>query len=352
LLVAGGAVAAVLTLTGGGGGGSSSSPSHETTNATTEAAAVGGAGTTATDQQGGPTFNSRISSIVNGIVPAQATITSLVRALRPTPQSFAAVRRAADTLEQAVLRAQGTADALSPGGPGENAAKRSLLDALAKQSRYARSLRDLPAPSALAPARAGSLVSQAAEVRIAYTILRNQTGGPCCTPMPAGADAAQRFVAVARNRQTPAGLGLFVDRIEGFLNQSTSGRAELVSALGAAMNCSTYPEQASGRVASVVENRQSLLDQLASVQAPTPQAARIVSLLQVSLSHSIAADRHYRDWLASLSGSSSCPLPQTGDYRLARSEDAQASVAKREFIAAFNPLASKFQRRTWSESEF
>lgn len=186
-------------------------------------------------------------------------------------------------------------------------------------------------------------------MKTAYTALRSQTGSPCCTPMPAGADAAQRFVVVARSRQPSAGLRLFVDRIEIVLNQSANGRAELVSALGAASQCSISPVEAAGRAGSVAQNRQSLLDQLARLQPPTPQAARTLTLLQAALSHSIEADRHYRDWLVSLAGS--CPLQQTGDYALARSEDVQASAAKREFVAAFNPLARKFNRRTWSESE-
>jgi hypothetical protein len=168
--------------------------------------------------------------------------------------------------------------------------------------------------------------------------------------MPAGADAAQRFVVVARTEQSNAGLVQFVDRIETLLSQSANGRAELVSALNSASNCSMYPEEASGRVASVADNRQSLLEQVNSLQTPTPEAGRVATLLHAALSHSIEADRHYRDWLASLAGAG-CPLPQTSDYNLARSEDVQASSAKREFIAAFNPLAHKFHRRMWSESE-
>ena len=306
-------------------------------------------GTTA-PTPGRSTFNSQVADIVDRVVPAQTRATTLVGALQPTPAAFSAVRRAGDALNGVVLRAQGSAEALSPAGPAENRANRALLDSLAKQERYARSLSSLPAPSALTAARAQALRVQAAAVKVAYQKLRSRTGSPCCRPMPAGADAARRFVVVVRSRPSNVGLVQFVDRIENLLNQSASGRVELVRALTDATNCSIYPEEASGRVASVADNRQSLLEQLGSLQTPTPEAARVATLLQAALSHSIEADRHYRDWLASLAGSG-CPLPQTSDYSLARSEDGPASAAKREFVAAFNPLARKFHRRTWSESE-
>ena len=107
------------------------------------------------------------------------------------------------------------------------------------------------------------------------------------------------------------------------------------------------------RVGSVADNRQSILDRLASLDAPNARTAQVESLLQSSMSHSIAADIHYRDWLNSVQNTSfdSCSLPQTTDFSLAQAEDRQASAAKQAFVSAFNPLAAQFGLRTWSESE-
>ena len=92
-------------------------------------------------------------------------------------------------------------------------------------------------------------------------------------------------------------LRTFVDRIENVLEQSESGRGEISAALDAAFDCSLAPRAAGRQIASVADNRQSILLQLGTLQTPTEQADEVVTLLQGALQHSIEADRHYRDGL-------------------------------------------------------
>jgi hypothetical protein len=102
----------------------------------------------------------------------------------------------------------------------------------------------------------------------------------------------------------------------------------------------------------VAENRQSVLDQLGNLRTPNAEAARVVSLLQQAMIHSIEADRHYRDWLITVRPRpGSCSLPENSDFELARQEDGRATAAKGAFVSAFNPLARRFRLRTWSEAE-
>src|SRR5262249_43533714 len=75
----------------------------------------------------------------------------------------------------------------------------------------------------------------------------------------------------------------FVDRIENVLAQSSDGRKEIVAALNAGFACRIPPREAGLRIGSVGDNRQSILLQLGSLAAPTPQADRAVTLLQRSL---------------------------------------------------------------------
>ena len=65
----------------------------------------------------------------------------------------------------------------------------------------------------------------------------------------------------------------------------------------------------------------------------------------------IEADRHYRDGFFSVPRPG-CPLPRNANFDLASKSDAQATAAKRRFVAAFDPLAGRFDRRVWSASEF
>ena len=142
-------------------------------------------------------------------------------------------------------------------------------------------------------------------------------------------------------------LRTFVDRIENVLEQSESGRGEISAALDAAFDCSLAPRAAGRQIASVADNRQSILLQLGTLQTPTEQADEVVTLLQGALQHSIEADRHYRDGLFAVAPKT-CPLLPNEDFRLAARSNAEATVEKQRFVATFNPLADRFDRRTWS----
>jgi serine/threonine-protein kinase len=144
-------------------------------------------------------------------------------------------------------------------------------------------------------------------------------------------------------------LRTFVDRIENVLAQSAEGRREIAAALTARSRCAITSREAGQRIASVADNRQSILEQLGVMQTPTPQADDVVTLLQQALQQSIEADRHYRDALvAAAPSSTSCKLPDNASFRLAQATNARATATKRRFVDVFNPLARRFHRRTWS----
>lgn len=145
----------------------------------------------------------------------------------------------------------------------------------------------------------------------------------------------------------------FVDRVENVLQQAESGRKEIRAALTAGLNCSISPHEAGQRIASVADNRQSILGQLGNFQTPTQQADDAVTFLQQALQQSIEADRHYRDaFFTTAQASADCPVPLTASFRLAAQSNAHATLAKRHFVLIFNPLAGRFHRRTWSAAGF
>jgi len=146
-----------------------------------------------------------------------------------------------------------------------------------------------------------------------------------------------------------ANLRTFVDRIENVLEQSAGGREQISSALDAAFDCSMAPRAAGRQIASVADNRQSILLQLGTLQTPNEQADEVVTLLQGALQQSIEADRHYRDGLFAVAPE--CPVPRNASFRLAAKSNAEATTAKKRFARAFNPLADQFGRRTWSAGE-
>ena len=151
---------------------------------------------------------------------------------------------------------------------------------------------------------------------------------------------------------TNADTGTFVDRIENVLEQSAAGRREIRSALNAGFSCSISPDEAARRISSVADNRQSILEQLGSLQTPTPEMGKVVTLLQRALQQSIEADRHYRDGFLEVQAGTRCPVPSNPSFDLASKSDEIATVAKRRFVAAFNSFAREHGRPTWSAGGF
>jgi hypothetical protein len=143
-------------------------------------------------------------------------------------------------------------------------------------------------------------------------------------------------------------LQTFVDRVESVLAQSAQGRGQIGNALGDGLSCRISPQEAARRLQRVVENRRAVLDQLAGVPKPTDQAGKTAQLLRQAMNESIEADIHYRDGFRA---ASVCPVPKNQDFTDAKAADSRASVAKVRFVRAFDPLAQRFGRRTWSAGE-
>ena len=146
-------------------------------------------------------------------------------------------------------------------------------------------------------------------------------------------------------------LRSFVVKLENFLVQSKDGRRTVAAAVGGASRCTLSPSAAVTRLNQVQRNRQSLLQQAAALAVPnTEQALRASDLLQQSIHASFTADGHYSDWLA---GRKRCGGPgKSPELTAALAADAQATRTKRMFVAVFNPLARRFDRRTWAADEF
>lgn len=147
-------------------------------------------------------------------------------------------------------------------------------------------------------------------------------------------------------------VAAFVNRIENLLEQAAGGRAEIGAALRAGLSCRISPDEAARRLSSVADNRQSILEQLGTLQAPTPDADRAITFLQRALQQSIEADRHYRDGFLAIQAGARCPLPSNAGFALATRSDRRATEAKKAFVAHFNPLARSVGARDWAITEF
>ena len=166
------------------------------------------------------------------------------------------------------------------------------------------------------------------------------------------AASAVAIMATKGSDESDSELLPFVNRIENVLQQSAGGRSQISKALQAGLDCEISPEEAARKIKSVADNRQSVLQQLTGITAPTAQTDELLTTLQAALQHSIEADRHYRDAFLGFPPDARCPLPPSEDFDLATRADRKASKAKERFVAGFDPIAERTGSRTWSSAEF
>jgi DNA-binding SARP family transcriptional activator len=205
--------------------------------------------------------------------------------------------------------------------------------------RHDESLRR-PAPS-VAPEAAPAPASRRSRVAVAVAAL-----------LGAAVAAAAAAVALSHGGSpSDHERRTFVSRLENFLAQSRDGRRAVTAAVDGGFHCRLTPRETAEQLNRVQRNRQSLLQQIAALSVPEDADARQASdLLQKATQASIAADWHYRDWF--LAHKRCGPPDDSPELRDALAADRRATLAKRSFVAEFNPLARRVGERAWTAGEF
>jgi hypothetical protein len=183
------------------------------------------------------------------------------------------------------------------------------------------------------------------------------------TSLPAATATTAPWPPARRTVDTAAARRAFVSQVETILEQSAQARAQVKNLVaGVTSGCAVAPGPASADIAQVIANRRSVLGQAAALDATSgPSAAAVRGSLVDALTKSIEADNQYEQWLDYLYSRYfnaypvGCPLgavPIDDHYRAATASSAAADVAKRSFVAAFDPIAEQLGLRTWTDTEF
>ena len=134
-------------------------------------------------------------------------------------------------------------------------------------------------------------------------------------------------------------LAVLVQDPEGLARQAGRGRDGIARATSAYASQTMSRSEAAATIQDVIDNRQSVLDQLRALPAPSDGAARQSrdAFIQ-AMRYSIAADQHYLAWVNG-HGSQSAAGP----------DNDQAGYWKNRFVTTFNRLAARFgQRHDWT----
>jgi hypothetical protein len=153
----------------------------------------------------------------------------------------------------------------------------------------------------------------------------------------------------ARGGQTIHG---FAVSVEDLLGRLAGGRGRLKTTLAGVLSCSLSARAARVRVQAVLANRTAIRGALDDLRPPTAPAATVSARLRTAIDHSIASDRHYRDWLTEIGQTPSCPPRRTAAFVAAGRQDSQATAAKQRFVAVFDSLARQQHLHTWRANAF
>ena len=150
-------------------------------------------------------------------------------------------------------------------------------------------------------------------------------------------------------------------RMESVLTQSSAGRGQVGQVVGDVRNCRVTPNTAAIEIDQVVSNRQSVLNQLSSLNnSAGAEGTALISALQTAIRESITADQYYSAWMKYLYANYyytrpiGCPsgsAPLNGDYSTAQAASGRASTAKQDFVNIFNPIAESFGLQAWDPGE-
>jgi hypothetical protein len=141
-----------------------------------------------------------------------------------------------------------------------------------------------------------------------------------------------------------------------YLARSASARSTVQPAITGVQQCSESPASGEATLQQAIDTRQDILNALPALSVSgLPNGSQLVSSLTTVMQDSIAADKDYQGWMRDFASSGSpCGSDPNQDenYAAAVNVSGQATIAKNAFVAIWDPMAPRYEQRSYSSSEF
>lgn len=292
----------------------------------------------------------KVAAAFNGVSVSQARLDAAVKSadpnkLAPVAPAAKAVLAALDTAEHDITAV------------GNNGTVQTAQAAISAHRAYATSLSKVSADARRTRvADFDDAEKHRTDAQSAYATLGREAKIPVIALTGSLATVRQRVSSLQGNELR---LKTFTVKLDRMLNEAANGRGEIGRVIAQTQRCELAPEDAASQIDSVADNRQSVLNQLAALPAPTPKTQQVLAALQRGLTHSREADRQYALWIRNQTswyylppvGCPSGVMPRDEFFNRAANESAQSTTAKRQFVGLYNPLARRFGLRQRSESD-
>lgn len=286
-------------------------------------------------------FNDRVAPVVEPVAAASATLgTELSDAEKPA--DLAAVNDAAGELQTAVSTASGAAGVLDfEDTDAERLA--AVRNALTATGEYAS--RVAAAAESISPARAKAAATAGAAARNSWAAVAAQSSG-LTVPGEQAFTSAEQLATVAEGQRQQqaqqtsgtAAARAYVEKIDRLLTNSAETRGDLGALIGDVQQGTISSSEARARIAAIINQRQGLQNEVASVDAPA-SFRRSSELLRASITAALDDDFAIQGWINAWFDGDSYSFDRFyGEHEQAT---ARATAAKRAFVEEYNRVRAR-----------
>jgi eukaryotic-like serine/threonine-protein kinase len=226
------------------------------------------------------------------------------------------------------------------------------------------------APVRRRPARRGWLIAAAAAAVLAsvgagafvagkigpgHGAAPTASGGTSPAGATSAAGATSSVTSPSATVTQPPGAAAMAT-LGSYLARSASARSTVQPAITGVQQCSESPASGEATLQQAIDTRQDILNALPALSVSgLPNGSQLVSSLTTVMQDSIAADKDYQGWMRDFASSGSpCGSDPNQDqnYAAAVNVSGQATIAKNAFVAIWDPMAPRYEQRSYSSSEF
>ena len=286
-------------------------------------------------------FNDQMAPVVEPVAAASATLGNALSDAEK-PADLAAVKAAAGELQTVVSTASGAAGVLNV---EDTDAERlaSVRNALTATGDYAS--RVAAAAESLSPARAKAAGTAGAAARNSWATVAAQSSG-LTVPGEQAFTSAEQLATIAEGQRQQqaqqtsgtAAARAYVEKIDRLLTNSAETRGDLGALIGDVQQGTISSSEARARIGAIINQRQGLQNEVATVDAPAP-FRRSSELLRASITAALDDDFAIQGWINAWFDGDSYSFDRFyGEHEQAT---ARATAAKRAFVEEYNGVRAR-----------
>ena len=291
----------------------------------------------------------QVDELLAPVRTAQLTLRTDLRRPSATQQFFTLITSDGRQLASAIQTAQSIAAGLSSKKSDESTMLADLKTALSDHAAYASDVAKLgPDPQSFGVTDGSDISTKARNAETAYaTLVHSMSSG--LQPMTMAARDTDTWPALATSVAQRAALTDFCTRMANLVREAGQGRSDIIHTVASVMDQSMAPDEAATVVQNVIDNRQTVVTELAALTVPNdPSAKRAYDDFQGAVEMSLESDRAYKVWMQTVYNYYYQPpmgymghTPTDANYREAQSRGNTAGALKSKFVAVFNSLCRR-----------